>query len=138
MLNRLHVRRTLSSLLPGLSTNQTMQAAITGLIPPALDLVLSGHVHDFLTYDFGPERPAQLIVGTGGDALQSPSPAPIAGAELDGMIAREGVALKRFGYLVLDRDPAGGWNGVFYAPDNIILARCRIAGRSLDCQKPAG
>ena len=124
----------LSSLLPGLSTNQTMQAAIRGRIPPTLDLVLSGHVHDFLSYDFGPERPAQLIVGTGGDQLQSLGPAPIAGVELDGMTVRDGIALKRFGYLVLDRDPAGGWTGVFYAPDDTVLARCRIAGRSLACR----
>ena len=106
----------LSSLLPGLSTNQTMQAAIRGLVPPALDLVLSGHVHDFLGYDFGPERPAQLIVGTGGDSCKPLGPTRIAGAELDGMTVRDGIALQRFGYLVLDRDPAGGWNGVLYAP----------------------
>ena len=57
--------------LAGFSTNQTMQAAIRGLVPPSLDLVLSGHVHAFISYDFGAERPAQLIVGTGGDKLQN-------------------------------------------------------------------
>lgn len=116
------------------STNQTMQAAIRGLVPPALDLVLSGHVHDFLSYDFGPERPAQLIVGTGGDNLQDLGHVPIAGAELDGMTVRDGIALERFAYLVLDRNPAGGWDGALYAPDDTILARCRVAGRSLACR----
>jgi hypothetical protein len=124
-------------LFTGFSTNQTLQAAIRGLVPPSLDLVLSGHVHDFLTYDFGSERPAQLIVGTGGDKLQELGQAPIAGAELDGMRVRDGIALARFGYLVLDRDPAGGWDGVLYTPDDAALARCRIAGRSLECRKPA-
>ena len=111
-----------------------MQAAIRGLVPPALDLVLSGHVHDFISYDFGAERPAQLIVGTGGDKLQDLGQAPIAGAELDGMTVRDGIALERFGYLVLDRSPAGGWDGVLYTPDDTVLARCRIAGRSLACR----
>lgn len=122
-------------MLTGFSTNQTLQAAIRGLVPPALDLVMSGHVHDFLAYDFGPERPPQLIVGTGGDKLQELGHAPIAGAELDGMTVRDGVALARFGYLVLDRNPASGWGGVLYAPDDAVLARCRIAGRSLECRK---
>ena len=107
-------------------------------MPPSLDLVLSGHVHDFISYDFGPERPAQLIVGTGGDKLQDLGHAPIVGTELDGMTVRDGIALARFGYLVLDRNPAGGWDGVLYAPDDLVLARCRIAGRSLDCRQPAG
>jgi hypothetical protein len=116
------------------STNHTLQAAIRGLVPPTLDLVLSGHVHNFLGYDFGPGRPAQLIVGTGGDKLQDLKHARIAGAELDGMTVRDGIALERFGYLVLDRDPEGGWDGVLYAPDDAVLARCRIAGRRLECR----
>jgi hypothetical protein len=121
-------------LLTGFSTNQTLQAAIRGLVPASLDLVLSGHVHDLISYDFGPERPAQLIVGTGGSKLQELGYAPIAGAELDGMTVRDGIALARFGYLVLDRNPAGGWDGVFHAPDDTVLARCKIAGRSLECR----
>ena len=124
--------------LAGLSTNQTMQAAIRGLVPPSLDLVLSGHVHAFISYDFGAERPAQLIVGTGGDNLQIRVQTEIAGAELDGMTVHDGIALARFGYLVLDRDPQGGWAGVLYTPDDTILARCKIAGRSLDCRQAAG
>ncbi|MGE0257530.1 MAG: metallophosphoesterase [Alphaproteobacteria bacterium] len=121
-------------ILGGFSTNQTMQAAIRGLIPPSLDVVLSGHVHDFIAYDFGPERPAQLIVGTGGDRLENRVQTEIAGAELDGITVRDGIAIERFGYMVLDRNPAGGWDGVLYAPDDTVLARCRIAGRSLGCR----
>jgi hypothetical protein len=120
-------------ILVNFSTNQTLQAAIRGLVPPGLDLVLSGHVHSFFSYDFGPERPPQLIVGTGGDKLGDVRRTPIAGAELDGMTVRHGIGLARFGYMVLDREPAGGWNGVFYAPDDSVLARCKLAGRSLTC-----
>jgi hypothetical protein len=58
----------------------------------------------------------------------------IAGAELDGVAVRDGIALERFGYLVLDRNPAGGWDGTLYAADDTVLARCRIEGRSLACR----
>jgi len=117
----------------GLSLNLTEQSALRGHIPAALDLVLSGHVHDFIAYDFGPERPAQLVVGTGGDSLYEVADVPLAGAELDGLKVRRGFAAERFGYLILERTDAG-WNGTLYAPDDGVIARCTLAGRALDCQ----
>jgi hypothetical protein len=118
----------------GLTTNLTLQGAIRGLIPPALDLVMSGHVHDFISYDFGPQRPAQLIVGTGGDNLQKLGNEPIVGAAIDGMTVRKGFALEHFSYFIMERDPTGGWDGTLYTPDDNVLARCRLAGRELDCR----
>ena len=119
--------------LSGLTSNQTEQAAIRGHVPPGLDLVVSGHLHDFLSYDFGPERPAQLVVGTGGDTLLPLGQAPIVGAEIDGMAVRRGYASERFGYFIMERE-AEGWAGTLYAPDHSVLARCRLAGRSIGCQ----
>jgi hypothetical protein len=119
--------------LSGKTTNLTEQAAIEGHVPAALDLVLAGHLHDFISYEFGPERPAQLIVGTGGDTLLTLGRAPIAGAEIDGMKVREGFASERFGYFIMERD-AAGWDGTLYAPDNAVIARCRLAGRELACR----
>ena len=120
--------------LSGLATlNQTEQAAIRGRVPSNLDLVLSGHVHDFLSYEFGPERPAQLVVGTGGDALLKLGEAAIAGAEIDGMPVRKGYASERFGYFIMERN-GGGWDGTFYAADDTVIARCRLEGRALDCR----
>jgi hypothetical protein len=115
----------------GLTVNLTEQAALRGHIPANLDLVLSGHLHDFLAYEFGPERPAQLIVGDAGAALyEAVNPT---GAEIDGMPIRRGVALERFGYFVMERS-AIGWDGTLFGVDDAVLARCRIAGRSLDCR----
>ena len=119
--------------LSGLTANQTEEAAIRGHVPAALDLVLAGHLHDFISYEFGPERPAQLIVGTGGDALLALGRSPIVGAEIDGMAVRRGFASERFGYFIMERD-AAGWDGTLYAPDGAIIARCRLAERALDCR----
>lgn len=119
--------------LTGLTPNRTMQQAIDGHVTPALDLVLAGHLHDFLSYDFGPERPAQLIVGTGGDNLLPLGHAPIAGAEIDGIKVRRGFAAERFAYLILDRN-AAGWDGTLYAPDDAVIARCTLTGRAIDCK----
>jgi hypothetical protein len=119
--------------LSGLPESLTEQAAIRGHVPPALDLVLSGHLHDFLSYEFGPERPAQLIVGTGGDTLLKLGRAPIVGAEIDGMPVRRGFATERFGYFIMERT-ATGWDGTLYAPDDAVLARCDLSGRDIDCR----
>jgi len=50
----------------GATSNATEEAAMRGLVPPTLDMVLSGHIHDFTAYEFGPDRPAQLLAGQGG------------------------------------------------------------------------
>jgi hypothetical protein len=119
--------------LMGLTGNQTVQGAIRGQVPGNLDLVLSGHLHDFISYEFGPERPAQLIVGTGGDTLLRLTTAKIVGAEIDGMPVRRGFADERFGYFVMERVESG-WDGTLYGVDDAVLARCQLAGRSLECR----
>jgi hypothetical protein len=119
--------------LTGLTGNQTVQGAIRDHVPANLDLVLSGHLHDFISYEFGPERPAQLIVGTGGDTLLRLTTAPIIGAEIDGMPVRRGFADERFSYFVMERS-LEGWDGTLYGVDDAILARCRLSGREIDCR----
>jgi hypothetical protein len=119
--------------LSGVAANRTEQAAVRGHVPANLDMVLSGHLHDFLSYDFGPGRPAQLVVGTGGDTLLPLGKTPIVGAEIDGMPVRQGFASERFGYFVMERN-GQGWDGTFYAPDDSMIARCRLEGRALDCR----
>jgi len=110
-----------------------VQGAIRDHVPANLDLVLSGHLHDFISYEFGPERPAQLIVGTGGDTLLRLTTAPIVGAEIDGMAVRRGLGLDRFGYFVMERN-GDGWDGTLYGTDDKVLTRCRLAGRAIDCR----
>jgi hypothetical protein len=121
--------------LGGMTLNLTEQAAIRGNVPPGLDLVLSGHLHDFTSYEFGPERPAQLIVGTGGDTMLDLANVPLVGAEIDGLKTTKGYALKRFSFFVLERN-GGFWDGTFYADDDTVLVRCRLDGRRLDCHQP--
>ena len=77
--------------------------------------------------------PSVDVVGTGGDTLLRLATTPIAGAEIDGMPVRRGFADARFGYFVMERGDSG-WDGTLYAVDDTILARCRIAGREIDCR----
>ncbi len=117
---------------PGATLNATEQAAINGLVPAGLDLVLSGHIHDFTSYEFGPARPAQLVVGEGGDANDAIVQPITAGMSIDGMKLRRVFASPDWGYLVLHRT-ATGWAGTVYSIADTVLATCRIHGRDLAC-----
>jgi predicted phosphodiesterase len=119
--------------LPGVPMNLTEQAAIKDHVPDTLDLVVSGHLHDFTTYDFGGGHPAQLIAGTGGDTLLPLADHPLVGSEIDGVKVEKGMMLAQFGYFVMDR-AANGWTGIFHGIDDKVLATCDFAGRSLDCR----
>lgn len=114
--------------------NTTERAAVRGMDLGGVQLVLSGHVHNFSSLDFGPNRPPQLVVGTGGD-LMDPNdlPPPVTGSiSLDGLNA-QAFTMGRFGYFVFDRHGAD-WIGTFRDLNDRIAAICRLHARSLTCQ----
>ena len=116
--------------------NATEQAAIRDLVPAGLDMVLSGHVHDFTSYEFGPSRPAQLVVGEGGDANDAISQPVNPGTAIDGVKIRRALAIPDYGYVVLHR-VSQGWTGTVYALTDQVLARCRLHGREVACRSTA-
>ena len=122
---------------PGTNTNATLQAAIKGQIPLGLDMVLSGHVHNFTAYDFGPTRPVQLVIGQGGSAHDPIAQPLVPGTTIDDLAIRKVLGFPGYGYLVLDR--AGtGWNGTVHGLDDAALATCRFWGRNAECRTVKG
>jgi len=121
---------------PGDTVNATEQAAIRDLAPAALDMVLSGHLHDFTSYAFGPSRPAQLVVGEGGDANDAITQPVNPGIAIDGVKIRNALAFADYGYVVLHR--AGqGWIGTVYSVSDQVLAHCLLHGREIACRATA-
>lgn len=118
---------------PGAQTNATLREALRGILPAGLEVVVSGHVHMFAAYEFGSERPAQLVVGNGGDVADAVVQPAGPGTPMDGLAVQEALQDARYGYLVLDRTPAG-WHGTVRGADDAALAHCWLAGRSLSCR----
>ena len=118
---------------PGAQTNATLRAALEGVVPAGLDLVLSGHVHVFAAYEFGAQRPAQLVVGNGGSAADAVVQPAEPGTVIAGLAVKAALQDGRYGYLVLDRGH-NSWRGILYGPDDAVLARCRLGGRSIACR----
>lgn len=113
--------------------NATERAAARKADLANVALVLSGHKHDFTSLDFAGRRPAQLIVGTGGDVLDAHDlPPPVIGSPVvDGLPART-FNMGRFGYVLLDRR-AVEWVGGFHDLSDALIARCRLRARALTC-----
>jgi hypothetical protein len=116
--------------------NATERAAVKGRDLAGVQMVLSGHVHNFTSLDFGAGRPPQLVVGTGG-VLMDPNdlPPPVTGpVALDGLTA-QAFTMGRWGYFVFDRGGAD-WIGTFRDLSDTVAAVCRLHARSLTCTAP--
>lgn len=126
----------LGDLLADGMVNATERAAVKDRNLAGVDLILSGHVHNFTSVSFGSARPPQLVVGTGGDNLDlDDAPPPATGkASVDGLPA-ELFTMGRFGYFVLDRR-GEDWVGHFYDTRDRTAAVCVLHGRDLACRRP--
>jgi hypothetical protein len=108
---------------------------------PNVDLLLAGHIHLFGTLDFSGRpiqskgstnalRPAQLIVGDSGTALDV-SDVRSGEQMVDGIMAKYAVK-DTFGYFVMDREKRG-WTGTLYSINDAVLAKCQQRGRQIEC-----
>jgi len=113
--------------------NRTEQLAARGKDLSAVALILSGHIHHFASFNFGAARPAQLVIGTGGDVGEpfDPSKARTGEVYIDGLEAQT-LTFQQYGYFVMDRGPRG-WSGVFKDVSGRPVARCILIVRALSC-----
>jgi hypothetical protein len=123
--------------LTDLNGNINERAAVKASGLGDVELVLTGHVHNFTSLDFGPGRAPQLIVGTGGDA-QDPHDLPppaIGPLQVDGMTA-QAFTMGRFGYFVFDRKGKArdaDWAGAFHDLTDAVIATCALHAGRLTC-----
>ncbi|HEY4030900.1 MAG TPA: metallophosphoesterase family protein [Caulobacteraceae bacterium] len=116
--------------------NFTEQDAFRGRALPGVQMIVSGHVHHFQALDFGPGRPAQLVVGTGGDVgIKADLPRIYTETRpIDGLDASV-FSFSRYGYYLMEKD-GEDWTGTFHDADDQVRARCRLHDRRLTCQAP--
>ncbi|HEX3699261.1 MAG TPA: metallophosphoesterase [Phenylobacterium sp.] len=113
--------------------NVNMRAAAQQSGLAGASLILSGHVHNFTSLDFGARRPPQLIVGTGGDYKDPRDlPPPLALIrQVDGIQTRA-LTSGAFGYFVFDRQ-GRDWVGAFHDLSDKVIIRCRLHAARLAC-----
>jgi len=120
--------------------NTTLPAAASQPADPLsrFQMIISGHVHIFEALNVEAivggqtlHRTPQLVVGIGGDTLE-----PVeAGCNVEGRagtVKAQGLAIRRFGFAVWDRERKD-WRGSLLAADGKLITRCRLQGGSLSC-----
>lgn len=102
--------------------NQTLQCALEGetgaSLLPKVDQILAGHMHRFEALSFAApsHRPPTLVVGNSGVEEDTGPPDGAFAQTVDGASA-SGFSVDQFGYLELNRDRRGNWQGAMVAVD---------------------
>jgi hypothetical protein len=110
------------------------------LMPPRIQLLLSGHVHLWEQLSFSSGHPSQLVAGfSGTQEDSSPLPAslppdaePAPGAIVEHFSSWVG----GFGYMTLERRGLQSWDVTVRDVDGDIKNTCRIEGRKSQCTLP--
>jgi predicted phosphodiesterase len=114
--------------------NATLLAALDGTDEAPLTLMLAGHIHNFQIENYADTAAPQLVVGEGGDNLDTEVPALLTGLVTGGMTIRRGMSLPGFGYIVLDRvGESRDWKITVHAADGAVLRHCALTARNLTC-----
>jgi hypothetical protein len=112
--------------------NPTLQAATGNALPPAVGLVLSGHLHNWELLTFADGRAAQLLVGNSGTGLDPPLSVSLAGLEIAGTTVATGRAWHEHGFVTLE--PRGdAWEATLRAVDGAPVLVCTLAGGAALC-----
>ena len=113
---------------------ETFADAIDDVLPGAITLVVSGHIHlaEILDFKDGSGRPTQLVVGNSGTELDRNITASLSGMELDDVELSFAETIERFGFLTLEPVDAG-WVASERGVDGSIGIACLLQGKSADC-----
>jgi len=114
--------------------NATLMDAEDGAgIPSNVDLMLAGHIHTFEAINYDKGLPPQLIVGEGGDILDS-APSDLSGRSVGTAKIATGLSLPGWGFTLLTY--AGDhWTADVYDSFGAHERTCTIAARHIDCSK---
>lgn len=116
--------------------NATLLSALQGYDESSLTLMLSGHIHNFQIENYAAPLPPQMIVGEGGDKLDTNVPSSLTGLVTGGQKIRSGLSIPGFGYVVGDRmGDSQDWAFTVHAANGKVLRRCALKSRVLDCKK---
>lgn len=118
---------------PLVGFNHTLQKSITPQLLDSLQVVLSGHYHNFEALSFDKEVPPQLMVGNSGTKLEEEIKDSLTDLVIDGHTVRDSTYLHQFGFVMLEEYDRNEWTATLYDVSGKILTRCVVKHRTLLC-----
>jgi hypothetical protein len=113
----------------------TLLSALEGTDETRLALMLAGHIHNFQITNYAGGAAPQLVVGEGGDDLDTEVPPLLTGLATGGTIVNDGLSLPGFGYVVMDRiRETQDWKITVHSAEGGIMRRCMLEARTLACE----
>ena len=103
------------------------EAAGKPLIPPSVELQLSGHIHSFQSLNYDKAVPPQIVAGNGGDNLHV-TPQNLWGTVFQGdsrVRVLDGLSVDGFGFLLMSKTE-GGWAMDLYDSEGRLTRQCRF------------
>ena len=113
--------------------NATLMDAEEGAgIPSNVDLMLAGHIHTFEAINYDNGLPPQLVVGEGGDTLDS-APPDLSGRSVGAVKITQGLSLPGWGFTLLTHNGGDRWTADVYDSSGAHERTCTIAARHISC-----
>jgi hypothetical protein len=108
------------------------QGALGKLLPPRIQMIVSGHVHMFEALGFADGTPPQIVVGTGGTKLANQPDDP---KDVNGAPVANSFITRHFGYMLWEREAqdATRWSGTLFDQGGAPIGNCGLQGRKLAC-----
>ncbi|MEW6296552.1 MAG: metallophosphoesterase [Thermodesulfobacteriota bacterium] len=113
--------------------NVTLQQALRGPLPPAINLVLTGHIHLGEVLSFTGRRPPQVVVGTGGTMLLPEVRTDITGMEIGGEVVTHATIVSTHGFVTFQPRRLHVWTMTMRDAMGREVAVCQLAEKSAAC-----
>lgn len=113
--------------------NRTLQSSISQDLLDNLQLILSGHYHNFQTLNFDGVVPPQLIVGNSGTKLEKEIKESLNNLKIDGYTITDSAYLHQFGFVMLEEQADKSWKATEYDVDGKPVLVCEIKDRNISC-----
>lgn len=117
------------------SLNATLQESIPNNLLNTLDLVISGHVHNFEALSFSGNVPSQLAVGNSGTKLQHEITVPLKDIVINDKVVTDSIFLHSFGFFVMEEESTGIWKGTGYDVSGNPVLYCTSKDKNIMCNK---